>query len=273
MAWVRLDDEFDEHPKIAQVGAIGAWLQIQALCYCNRNLTDGFIPTSIAESFVARGSIRVDERNVQWTLGEHSGMQGLDLGDVAWPARMVEAGLWELVPHGYRIHDFEHYQPTKAEVLAERERSRSRQAKHRHGGSHGVTPPELRRNSVGPVPVPVPGSQISLPSVTQGDATSPRPTELGFDRFWAAYPKKRHKPDAVRAWRGADGARHLEAILAGLERWRRSEAWGEGFVEDPATFLRQRQWEDEPARATPRREPGGRVVPSVEATRERLRHL
>jgi hypothetical protein len=32
--------------------------------------------------------------------------------------------------------------------------------------------------------------------------------------------------------------------VAGVERWKRSEAWHRGFVEDPATFLRQRQWED-----------------------------
>jgi len=70
---------------------------------------------------------------------------------------------------------------------------------------------------------------------------------LGFDRFWAAYPKKRHKPDALRAWKAIDGARHLEPLLAGVEAWRACNAWARGFVEDPATFLRQRQWEDVPA--------------------------
>jgi len=92
---------------------------------------------------------------------------------------------------------------------------------------------------------PAPAPDLSLPSVTQGAATSPRPTELGFDRFWAAYPKKRHKPAAIGAWKAADGARHLEAILAGVERWKASENWIRGFIEDPSTFLRQRQWEDE----------------------------
>jgi len=67
---------------------------------------------------------------------------------------------------------------------------------------------------------------------------------LGFVRFWATYPKKRHKPAAARAWVAVDGARHLEAIIAGVERWKGSDAWHRGFVEDPATFLRQRQWED-----------------------------
>jgi len=93
-----------------------------------------------------------------------------------------------------------------------------------------------------------------------------------FGRFWAAYPKKRHKPAAWQAWHAVDGARHLELILAGVERWKASDDWARGFVEDPATFLRQRQWEDEPKRPITMRE-AGRVTPSVEATRERLRHL
>ena len=61
MAWVKIDDGFCDHPKIAKVGAIGAWIQIQALCYANRNLTDGFIPSGVARSFLGRGVIRDDE--------------------------------------------------------------------------------------------------------------------------------------------------------------------------------------------------------------------
>src|SRR5262245_30525484 len=77
MAWVRIDDGFVDHPKIAAVGAIGAWLQLQALCYANRNLTDGFIPYGVAEAFVSRGMKRLDDDRV-WELGETSGMAGRD---------------------------------------------------------------------------------------------------------------------------------------------------------------------------------------------------
>jgi hypothetical protein len=92
-------------------------------------------------------------------------------------------------------------------------------------------------------PAPAPAPSLSFASLTQG-APAPQVTELGFERFWATYPKKRHKPAATRAWKAMDGARHLESIVAGIERWKRTEAWRQGFVEDPATFLRQRQWED-----------------------------
>lgn len=249
MAWVRIDDGFVEHPKIARVGMIGAWLQLQALCYCNRNLTDGFVPTAIAESFLARGTIRLEESGVQWTVGEHSGMQGLDLADVAWPAKMVEARIWEEVPGGYQVHDFSQYQPTRDRVLAERARWKARQGTHRSRGvSRWVSRRDARECHASPVPVPVPGEDIlSVASQPQGAGSAPPLTTLGFDHFWATYPKKRHKPAAIRAWKGVDGARYLEAILGGVETWKASDAWRRGFVEDPSTFLRQRQWEDEPA--------------------------
>ena len=247
MAWVRLDDEFDEHPKIARVGPFGAWLQVQALCYCNRNLTDGFVPLAIAEAFMRRGIVRIDEAGRRWTLGETCGMHGRDVQEADWAAVLVEAGMWEVVPGGYRIHDYKDYQPSKARVIAARKAWNARQKQHREK----VSRRDSRVSHASPVPVPVPESKeetLSFASLTQGDATSPRPTELGFDRFWLTYPKKRHKPAALRAWKVTDGARHLEAILVSVERWKDSDAWRRGFVEDAATFLRQRQWEDEPPR-------------------------
>ena len=141
-----------------------------------------------------------------------------------------------------------------------------------------VTPvaPESGGTSVGRVGLPIPPAPapdlLSLPSVTQGDATSPRPTELGFEPFWKPYPKKRHKPAALRAWKAVDGARHLEAIVAGVERWKDSEQWQLGKIEDPSTFLRQRQWEDlVPVPTERKHEPcGGALPPTLNLTQARL---
>jgi hypothetical protein len=80
-----------------------------------------------------------------------------------------------------------------------------------------------------------------------GFAAAASPAPDPFACFWAAYPKRRHKPDASRVWKTIGGDRCLEAILAGVERWKTSDAWRRGFIEDPARFLRQRQWEDEVA--------------------------
>src|SRR5262249_29367461 len=260
-----------DNPKIIAAGPPPTFLPISPIVWAARNLTHGFIPQ-------AQGTTPVNWRGAPAHVEFES-----HAGGPMWTGRRVEGDdfvdailelrLWHEVPGGYQIHDFLDYNRSKKQVLAERARWASRQEKRR---STDDDPPESRvdsrRSHACPVPVPVPVPEpkeetLSFASLTQGAEAAPRPTELGFDRFWSTYPKKRHKPGAARAWRGVDGARHLEAILAGVERWKTSDAWGRGFVEDPATFLRQRQWEDEPRRPSTAREPG-RVHPTVEATRK-----
>jgi hypothetical protein len=75
-----------------------------------------------------------------------------------------------------------------------------------------------------------------------GDPVSLTP----FEVFYAAYPRKRHKPAAQKAWKRIEGDRYLDAILAGVKAWRGSTQWEADKIEDPATFLTQRQWEDQP---------------------------
>lgn len=121
MVWVRFDDGFPEHPKIARVGAFGAWLHIQAVSYSNRNLTDGFVPTNELGKFAVSGTTVEDPDGSVWSLGLTSGCVGKDIGEVPWTARMIEAGLWEPAPGGIRVHDFHLYQPRKEDVVARRE--------------------------------------------------------------------------------------------------------------------------------------------------------
>jgi hypothetical protein len=72
---------------------------------------------------------------------------------------------------------------------------------------------------------------------------------VSFERFWAAYPKKRNKGDALKAWRALKPSEELvTAILAAVERARESAQWrkDEGqFIPYPASWLRARGWEDE----------------------------
>jgi hypothetical protein len=153
-------------------------------------------------------------------------------GDPAVIVRaFVASGLVERHPeHRLIVHDWaEHADDTVKLLLKRRQRD--------FVSRHVPTCPDI---NLLPEPKPEPKPE---PLLLMG-ADAPTLTLLGFDRFWAIYPKKRHKPAAVRAWKAIDGARHLEAILAGVERWQASEQWEAGRIEDPATFLRQRQWED-----------------------------
>jgi len=97
VAWVKIDDNFADHPKIASAGPLGMALQVAALCYCNRYLTDGFIPRAMAPRLVY--------------------FEGFaEPHDVI--TRLIEVGIWIEVEGGYRIHDYLEYQPSKADIEA-----------------------------------------------------------------------------------------------------------------------------------------------------------
>lgn len=143
MAWVKIDDHFDEHPKMAAAGPLGMAMQIAALCYCNRHLTDGMVPTT-----VARRLIDLDGMSLSWS----------QVADA-----LVASGVWERCDGGYLVHDYLKFQPSREEVLAERESARNRMAEVRAGkgkGNKQGRSPEVRLNkskgSASPVPVPGP---------------------------------------------------------------------------------------------------------------------
>ncbi len=141
MPWVKLDDQFPDHPKIVEAGPLAGWLYVAGLAYCGRFITDGFIP---------RGQVR----------------RLADLDDpMALAARLVAVHLWEEAEDGYHVHDYLHYNPSSAQVKHEREQVAKRQQEFRdrksgryatpdNAVSNAVTPPS--RNGVSntrPVPV------------------------------------------------------------------------------------------------------------------------
>jgi len=71
----------------------------------------------------------------------------------------------------------------------------------------------------------------------------------GFDRFWRAYPKKRSKGDAKKAWRNLRPDAELEnRILSAVEAAKKTPEWtkdGGQFIPYPATWLRREGWEDD----------------------------
>ena len=70
-----------------------------------------------------------------------------------------------------------------------------------------------------------------------------------FDVFWAAYPKKKSKGDAEKAWKALNPDCELLAIMLDkLAIAKTSPEWtkqGGQFIPHPATWLRGKRWEDE----------------------------
>jgi hypothetical protein len=111
MTWFKVDDNAHSHSKFRKCGleAAGLWLMCGSLC--GSQLTDGFVP----EWFVKT-----------WP-------KGLKLASL-----LVSAGLWERVEwddpereNGWYFHDWDHFQPSRKQILAGREKTRERVAKHR----------------------------------------------------------------------------------------------------------------------------------------------
>lgn len=147
MTWVRIEDTFPEHPKIDKAGGDAGWLHVCALAYCNRNETDGFIATDRLS--------RLSDRR----------------GPKVLAAKLVDAGLWEIDPEGWWIHDYLHYQPSRASLEQKRVDARERMAKARRSSpnvranndrTNDEHPPNKQRSSHNPDPTrPDPITYIS----------------------------------------------------------------------------------------------------------------
>lgn len=94
MGWLRLDDAFGDHPKVIGLSDRAFRAHVMGLLYCARHLTDGVVPRAAAPKAAA---VRELER----------------------------AGLWTSTRGGgWLIHDYLDFNPSKADVLADREERR-----------------------------------------------------------------------------------------------------------------------------------------------------
>lgn len=147
MPWVKLDDHFDENPKILSVGPLGLALWVTGIAYSNRNGTDGFIPSSMAIRLISLMFENPKNGQTQTVLigGERDYEEEEQVGIVPdgyyLPNMLVNAGLWESVPGGYAIHDYHEFQPTKEHVEATRE------ARREAGRAGGVASGIARREA------------------------------------------------------------------------------------------------------------------------------
>mgnify|MGYP001593683904 CR=1 FL=1 len=176
MPWVRLDDDFAQHPKVVRAGPLGLALHVAALCYCNRYLTDGHVPLPVAKTLLDFSGLGMK----MWEGDIVGGGQ-----DATWELvveDLVAAGLWGPINGGWEIHDYLDYQPSKTHVEATRE---ARKNAGRTGGYAKALAKRQQNTSkilakVCPVPVPVPKEEGSK-TEARADARSTKGARLGID--------------------------------------------------------------------------------------------
>jgi hypothetical protein len=86
---------------------------------------------------------------------------------------------------------------------------------------------------------------------TETESISPLPPkgENVFEEFWAAYPKKVGKGAAEQMWKRHVKVSVHDRIFASIARHKGSEQWRKDagqFIPNPATWINQHRWEDEP---------------------------
>lgn len=248
MTWVRIDDGFSDHPKIVAAGPLGAIIQVRALCYCARHLTDGFIPDGAVSGLVAG----MDHISIS-----SGGVPGLfdvadEASDLPWCDVMCACALWEKVAGGYRVHDYLDYNPSKSEVVQLRRKkakagraggqafARARAVAH---DEHAVTEEEGPRTRTR-TPTPTPESTSTSDSKTHTAGLS-----ASFARLWNLNPHKVDKDRAEKAYRKLSPDEVLQALLEGALAAQRTWSDRPGrFFPHLATWLNNRRWEDEPPR-------------------------
>ena len=117
MPWVKLDDRFPSHRKIALLSDRAFRLHVSAMCWCAENLTDG----------------RISDRELALVTRVR--------GVKATAKQLEDAGLWDRTEDGWEIHDYLEYNPSREQVLIERKKNAERQERFRRRKNGKPTPP------------------------------------------------------------------------------------------------------------------------------------
>jgi hypothetical protein len=104
MPWVKLDDRFPSHRKVALLSDRAFRLYVSALCWSSENLTEG----------------RITQRELPLVAARLRGVKTA-------ASELEAAQLWDRVDDGWQIHDFLEYNPDRARVQADREANAARQ--------------------------------------------------------------------------------------------------------------------------------------------------
>jgi hypothetical protein len=158
MPWVKLDDRFPSHRKIALLPDRAFRLHVSAICWCSENLTDG----------------RIGDRELP--LVAH--IRGLK----ATAKQLEDAGVWDRTDDGWVIHDFLDYNPSRDQVLAERKKNAERQEKFRRRKNGKPVPPDGSDAPSNGGSNGVTSQDADAPEAHDGDTTATRQQHDGDTR-------------------------------------------------------------------------------------------
>lgn len=102
MAWVKLDDQWMDHPKIIEAGRDARDMWLASITWCAKHLTDGFFPANLIPQLAV--------------------MAGADVANCQeFASRLLALCLWDATDNGYMVHDYLEYNPSRETVISTRE--------------------------------------------------------------------------------------------------------------------------------------------------------
>jgi hypothetical protein len=234
MPWFPVDDGFHAHRKAAKAGveAVGLWTL--AGSWSASELTDGWIPDYIAQ--------RLDPR---WRRNA---------------AKLVAAGLWIAEERsgekGWQFHEWaeEGRNPTAETVRAKRAEARERMRRvreNRQNGSQVVRANTERTDSERHAKFAQPPAPSVLTEHSNARAArserDPAEADPDFERFWDAYPRKRAKGAARKAWAKAAKTTDPDLIIKAAHEYAHQRKHQDTrYTAHPATWLNAECWTDQP---------------------------
>ena len=154
---------------------------------------------------------------------------------------------------------FEGEMPRAVDRAAEKRRAWDRERKRSYASnSTGIPPdpPETDSTGIPPENAEIPHASARLDTTNSQILKKERLSSLRsdnaraserFDReFWPTFPNKVGRPVALKAFVSAARTVDIAVIMAGLHRYIREKPPDRSWL-NPATFLNQRRWEDQPA--------------------------
>lgn len=126
MGWVRISDDFYDHPKFVDVTPLSIALWTVGMAYCNRNLTDGYIASSAATRLCDFDGLAYETGGNDLMVAMEDDCTPLAIHD------LLKTGLWHDNGHDcpdcpqpgrrrYYVHDYLVYQPSAADIKAQKE--------------------------------------------------------------------------------------------------------------------------------------------------------
>jgi len=139
MVLIRLDDGVEQGRKLALAGPLAVAMQTAALCYCNRHLTDGFIPEAVARDDLVCWTFEGYLEDLEWLGGEGTAPTGPREFEICWGMGfggdtvtsefvvnlLLRHGLWDRTPGGYVIRNYIDFNRNREKVTASRSRAKT----------------------------------------------------------------------------------------------------------------------------------------------------